>query len=102
MLTRRQQLPTEVTSRRHANEIDLTGYSNDRSGQPRSFLSSEENYQYIKMLHERNLIVPVSGAYEYEQLIPDARRVIFEDTGHVPMLERPARFNELVEEFLTE
>jgi pimeloyl-ACP methyl ester carboxylesterase len=49
-----------------------------------------------------DLIVPVAGAHEYEQLIPGARRVIFEDTGHVPMLERPARFNELVEEFLAE
>jgi pimeloyl-ACP methyl ester carboxylesterase len=46
-------------------------------------------------------IVPVAGAYEYERLIPGARRVIFEDTGHLPMLERPARFNQLVEEFLT-
>jgi pimeloyl-ACP methyl ester carboxylesterase len=45
-------------------------------------------------------IVPVAGAYEYEQLIPNASRVILEDTGHVPMLERPARFNQLVEEFL--
>jgi pimeloyl-ACP methyl ester carboxylesterase len=45
-------------------------------------------------------IVPVSGAYEYERLIPNARRVVFEQTGHVPMLERPARFNQLVEEFL--
>jgi pimeloyl-ACP methyl ester carboxylesterase len=47
-------------------------------------------------------VVPVSGAYEYEQLIPGSRRVIFEDTGHVPMLERPARFNQLLEEFLAE
>jgi len=42
---------------------DLTGYSNDRSGQPRSFLSSEENYRFIKTLHEKNLIVPVSGDF---------------------------------------
>jgi pimeloyl-ACP methyl ester carboxylesterase len=49
-----------------------------------------------------DLVVPVSGAYEYEQLIPDSRQVIFESTGHVPMLERPARFNQLVEEFLAE
>jgi len=42
---------------------DLTGFSNDRSGQPRSFLSSEENYQYVKALHEKNLIVPVSGDF---------------------------------------
>jgi len=42
---------------------DLTGFSNDRSGQPRSFLSSEENYQYVKALHEKNLIIPVSGDF---------------------------------------
>jgi hypothetical protein len=42
---------------------DLTGYSNDASGQPRSFLSSEENYRFIKTLHEKNLIVPVSGDF---------------------------------------
>ena len=47
-------------------------------------------------------IVPVHDAYEYERLIPRARRVIFEDTGHVPMLERPARFNRVVDEFLAE
>lgn len=45
-------------------------------------------------------IVPVEDAYEYERLIPGARKVIFDDTGHVPMLERPERFNRLVEEFL--
>jgi pimeloyl-ACP methyl ester carboxylesterase len=49
-----------------------------------------------------DMIVPVSGAYEYERLIPNTRLEIFEDTGHVPMLERPARFNQLVEEFLNE
>ena len=42
---------------------DLTGYSNDDSGTPRSFLSTEENYAYVKDLHARNLIVPVSGDF---------------------------------------
>ena len=42
---------------------DLTGYSNDASGNPRSFLSSEENYLYVRDLHMRNLIVPVSGDF---------------------------------------
>jgi hypothetical protein len=42
---------------------DLTAYSNDRTGQPRSFLSSEANYRFVKSLHERNLIVPVSGDF---------------------------------------
>jgi hypothetical protein len=42
---------------------DLTGYSHDASGQPRSFLSSEENYRFLKSMHERNMIVPVSGDF---------------------------------------
>ena len=42
---------------------DLTGYSNDDSGTPRSFLSTEENYAYVKDLHARNLVVPVSGDF---------------------------------------
>ena len=42
---------------------DLTGYSNDASGVPRSFLSSEENFAFVKDLHARNLIVPVSGDF---------------------------------------
>jgi len=47
-------------------------------------------------------IVPVGGAYRYEQLIPNSRRVIVEDTGHVPMIERPALFNRLLDDFLNE
>jgi pimeloyl-ACP methyl ester carboxylesterase len=45
-------------------------------------------------------IVPVSGAHEYERLIPDSSLVIWEDTGHLPMVERPARFNALLDGFL--
>jgi hypothetical protein len=43
--------------------MDLTGWSTDASGAPQSFLSTEENFQYVKMLHEKNLIVPVSGDF---------------------------------------
>jgi pimeloyl-ACP methyl ester carboxylesterase len=46
-------------------------------------------------------IVPVDGAYEYERLIANSRREIFDDTGHVPMIERPHRFNALLDEFLS-
>jgi pimeloyl-ACP methyl ester carboxylesterase len=75
-------------------------------------LNAISNYDFRERLPEISVptlivwgrddrIVPVSGAYEYERLIPDARRVIFDRTGHMAMLERPARFNQLVEEFLT-
>ena len=42
---------------------DLTGYSTDDAGVPRSFLASTEDYATVKTLHERNLIVPVSGDF---------------------------------------
>jgi pimeloyl-ACP methyl ester carboxylesterase len=45
-------------------------------------------------------IVPVEAALGYHRLIRRSRLEIFERTGHVPMLERPARFNALVEEFI--
>jgi pimeloyl-ACP methyl ester carboxylesterase len=51
---------------------------------------------------EDDNLVPVEDADEFERLIPDARKVTFEDTGHVPMLERPQTFNDLVVEFLAE
>ena len=47
-------------------------------------------------------LVPVKDAKRMEDLIPDARRVVFERTGHVAMLERPERFNKLLREFLDE
>jgi pimeloyl-ACP methyl ester carboxylesterase len=50
----------------------------------------------------RDQLVPASQAREYERLIDGARTVIMPDTGHVPMVERPARFNQVVEEFLAE
>jgi pimeloyl-ACP methyl ester carboxylesterase len=48
-----------------------------------------------------DMLVPVGDARRYQELIgPNARRVVFEDTGHAPMLERPSRFNALLSEFL--
>ena len=51
---------------------------------------------------EDDNLVPVEDADEFERLIPNARKVIFDDTGHVPMLERPQSFNDLVVDFLDE
>jgi pimeloyl-ACP methyl ester carboxylesterase len=48
-----------------------------------------------------DMIVPVGDAKAFEQLIgANARTVIFEDTGHVVMMERPSRFNELLAGFI--
>jgi pimeloyl-ACP methyl ester carboxylesterase len=45
-------------------------------------------------------IVPVEAALGYHHLIPKSRLEIFERTGHLPMLERPQRFNPLLEDFI--
>ncbi|MGI8801638.1 MAG: alpha/beta fold hydrolase [Solirubrobacteraceae bacterium] len=51
---------------------------------------------------EEDRLVPVSDASEFEWLIPDSRKLIYEDTGHLPMLERPSRFNTDLSAFLEE
>ena len=48
-----------------------------------------------------DILIPVEDAYEFEQLIgANARAVVFDDTGHLPQLERPSRFNALLGAFL--
>jgi pimeloyl-ACP methyl ester carboxylesterase len=49
-----------------------------------------------------DMLVPRRDADEYERVIPQARKVVFEDTGHSPMMERPQTFNDLLMEFLAE
>jgi len=47
-------------------------------------------------------VVPPADGEEFERLIPNSRRVVFDRCGHVPQIEKPARFNALLEEFLAE
>jgi pimeloyl-ACP methyl ester carboxylesterase len=45
-------------------------------------------------------VIPSVAAHSYQRRIPHSRLEIFERTGHVPQLERPARFNALLDDFL--
>jgi pimeloyl-ACP methyl ester carboxylesterase len=47
-------------------------------------------------------VVPVEAAIGYHRLIPGSRLELFERTGHLPQMERPARFNALLDDFLAE
>jgi pimeloyl-ACP methyl ester carboxylesterase len=51
---------------------------------------------------ERDLdhVVPVEGASEYLRLIPNARAVVLERTGHLGSITRPDAFASLVREFI--
>jgi pimeloyl-ACP methyl ester carboxylesterase len=50
--------------------------------------------------HDR--LITVRDADVFAELIPNSRKVVFADTGHVAMLERPAAFNALLKDFLAE
>lgn len=47
-------------------------------------------------------VIPSAAALSYNRRIPHSRLEIFERTAHVPQLERPARFNRVLEEFLSQ
>jgi pimeloyl-ACP methyl ester carboxylesterase len=51
---------------------------------------------------ERDSIIPIRDADEFERLIDDSRKVVMEDCGHIPMAERPNAFNEVLVDFLAE
>jgi pimeloyl-ACP methyl ester carboxylesterase len=51
---------------------------------------------------DRDRLITVRDADIFAELIPNSRKVVFEDTGHMAMLEHPERFNPLLEQFLGE
>jgi pimeloyl-ACP methyl ester carboxylesterase len=51
---------------------------------------------------QEDRLVPVRDASEFAWLILDARKLVYPDTGHMVMLERPERFNADVRAFIEE
>jgi pimeloyl-ACP methyl ester carboxylesterase len=51
---------------------------------------------------ENDPIIPADHAREAHAQLPSSRLEIFEETGHVPQLERPGRFIAVLERFLAE
>jgi pimeloyl-ACP methyl ester carboxylesterase len=47
-------------------------------------------------------VVPPNDAIGYGRRLHNSRTVIFDKTGHLPMAERPVRFNRVLETFLAE
>lgn len=51
---------------------------------------------------KKDMLVPVKDAYKFDELISDSRLIVYEDIGHVAMLETPERFNADLRAFLAE
>jgi pimeloyl-ACP methyl ester carboxylesterase len=50
---------------------------------------------------ERDAILPVDHAHAAQEAMPGSRLEIFEDAGHLPQLDDPRRFIDVVENFVT-
>jgi len=50
----------------------------------------------------RDAIITSRDAQRFRELLGGSRVVVYEDTGHIPQLERPDAFNALLGEFLSE
>ena len=56
--------------------------------------------QPVLIVHGRDdMLVPLSLSAWLADALPHARLEVLDDTGHLPMLERPVRFNELLLDF---
>jgi pimeloyl-ACP methyl ester carboxylesterase len=49
---------------------------------------------------KQDAIISARDADKFVKLIGGSHKVILDNTGHVPMFERPLAFNDLLEEFL--
>jgi pimeloyl-ACP methyl ester carboxylesterase len=49
---------------------------------------------------ERDRIIPVAHAHEAHEALPGSQLALFEESGHFPHLEEPARFIETLTEFV--
>jgi hypothetical protein len=62
---------------------DLTGWSLDDTGHPQSFLSTDENYQFVKTLQEKNLVIPVTGDFGGPKALRAIGKYLHEHNGIV-------------------
>jgi len=59
--------------------------------------------QPVLIVHGReDMLVPVADAVWLSQQLPGAQLEVFADTGHLAMVERPVRFNALLERFASQ
>ncbi len=86
-----------------------------REGNPEAFLSIV-NTKFVDRAHELPKIqvptmiiwgekdswLPISNAYHFLNVLPQAKLIIYEDLGHIPMEEAPQETAEDVREFMQE
>ena len=97
--------PTRISTDMLCELVDGRG-SNALAGAMAAMVSHELRGELsaiaapVLIVHGRDdMLVPVADAVWLGRQLPDAQLDVFEDTGHLAMLERPVRFNDLLESF---
>lgn len=55
----------------------------------------------LLVVADRDMIMPISGAQSMAELLPNCRLVQLDRCGHLPMIERPHEYHQLLREFFT-
>ena len=82
---------------RHALEAALSYASQDWTDRLASVRSPT-----LLVWGDGDAILPVRHCREFERRVPQARAIVWPETGHIPMVERPGPFNEALLEFIGE
>jgi pimeloyl-ACP methyl ester carboxylesterase len=81
---------------------DAIGFRGVRPGQQLGELTRRITAPTLVIWGDRDRVIPPAHAQLANQAIPHAQVAIIEGTGHVPQLEAPERFTELVLRFLAQ
>jgi pimeloyl-ACP methyl ester carboxylesterase len=69
--------------------LGRTGSYNDERDQPQDL--SVLDQPTLIMWGAQDAVIPVSVAAQFEEILPNSTTVIYQDLGHIPMEEDPAR-----------
>lgn len=90
----------ELSLREGTREATMARFGAER---PRTYTLEEMatlTQPTLVMWGAQDSLIPVSIAYEFEAILPDTTLAIYDDLGHIPMEEAPARTVQDVLDFL--
>ena len=104
------RLPTQVSAavRDRVREMDLIALRNEKLGLGKELLLDPPAVIRMHAIHAPLLVIVgdednptiIAGSEELSVGVAGARLVVMHNTAHVPNMERPDEFNQIVLEFL--
>jgi pimeloyl-ACP methyl ester carboxylesterase len=90
----------ELSIREGTRDATLARFSGYSTGKVAAINLSVLRQPTLIMWGAEDALIPVSVADKFEMALPNARKVVYEDVGHIPMEELPDRSADDVRAFL--